>query len=345
MLYGRVSFAILEDRKFKSGPAGLVPPTTSGRPDHVVDPNFDPASADVPEATLLGERQLEFLDAWAEDWQDTDMKAALSQTIFANATSLHGAEQIRLVADYDSNGWPQTGRNEAIRRLRKAYAPHISGDQHLATILHYGVDEWNDAGLAFGVPSIANFYPRSWLPLEPGQNRAPAAPEYTGEYLDGLGNHITVHAAANPGQETGREPAALHDKMPGYGIVRFNKSKRSVTFECWPRYADIETDEQYSGWPLTFALEDNYGREPTAHLATLELRGIENPVLQVFKSGRPPELVYALRVEGSNIRPWVYEYGSYTVHIGEPGTDKMKTVRGLIPLPSGVTRSVIVQFE
>jgi phosphodiesterase/alkaline phosphatase D-like protein len=345
MLYGRVSFAVIEDRKFKSGPAGLAPPTTSGRPDHVIDPNFDPATADVPEATLLGERQLGFLDTWAGDWEGTDMKSVLSQTIFANATSLHGAEQTRLVADYDSNGWPQTGRNEAIKRIRKAYAPHISGDQHLATIIHYGIDTWADAGLAFGVPSIANFYPRSWLPLEPGKNRAPGAPEYTGGYLDGLGNHITVHAAANPGEPTGREPAALHDKTAGYGIVRFNKKNRTITFECWPRYADPKTDKQYPGWPQTFALEDNYGREPTAHLATLELEGIENPVLRVVRGGRRGKLVYALRVVGSTIRPWVYEYGSYTVHIGEPGTNKMKTLRGLIPLPPGVKRTMLVKFN
>ena len=269
------------------------------------------------------------------------MKAVLSQTVFANATSLHGPEQTRLVADYDSNGWPQTGRNEAVRKLRKAFAVHISGDQHLASIIHYGVDQWSDASLSFCVPSIANFYPRSWKPLEPGRNREEASPEYTGEFLDGLGNRITVLAVANPGEPSGREPAALHDKMPGYGMVRFNKAERTVTFECWPRGAGADQDEQYPGWPRTFNIEDNDGREVTGYLSTLDIRGLTDPVLQVF---RRKELVYALRVRGSTIRPWVYEPGSYTVVVGEPGTEKMKTLQGLVPLPPGVKRTFLVEF-
>jgi len=34
--YGRISFAIIEGRKFKSGPNGIVPKTISGRADHVI---------------------------------------------------------------------------------------------------------------------------------------------------------------------------------------------------------------------------------------------------------------------------------------------------------------------
>jgi phosphodiesterase/alkaline phosphatase D-like protein len=57
---GRVSFAIIEDRKFKSGPQGLVP-KQGPRPDHIINPDYDPKSVDVPGAKLLGERQLKFL--------------------------------------------------------------------------------------------------------------------------------------------------------------------------------------------------------------------------------------------------------------------------------------------
>ncbi|NQT89361.1 discoidin domain-containing protein, partial [bacterium] len=137
LLYGRVSFAVLEDRKFKTGPEGVVP-KTQGRSDHVSDPNFDPKTADVPGAKLLGDRQLEFLRAWAADWRGADFKAALSQTVFANAATLHGGGLSRLIADYDSNGWPQTGRNKALHELRRGYAFMIGGDQHLATLIHHG---------------------------------------------------------------------------------------------------------------------------------------------------------------------------------------------------------------
>ena len=49
---GRVSFAIIEDRKFKSGPQGLVP-KQGPRPDHIRNPNYDPKSVDVPGAFVL----------------------------------------------------------------------------------------------------------------------------------------------------------------------------------------------------------------------------------------------------------------------------------------------------
>ena len=172
MNWGGISFAILEDRKFKSGPLGLVPPM-GPRPDHVTDPNYDPKTLDVPGAELLGERQLKFLRAWAADWRDAEMKAVLSQTIFCGGAHLHGSHDNRILADLDSNGWPQSGRNQALAEMRKAFAVHIAGDQHLGTVMHHGIDDWDDAGYSFCVPSIANLYLRWWAPLTPGRDRRP----------------------------------------------------------------------------------------------------------------------------------------------------------------------------
>ena len=53
----------------------------------------------------------------------------------ANAATHHGEPDQSLVADLDSNGWPQTGRNKALRAIRKAGAVHIGGDQHLPTVI------------------------------------------------------------------------------------------------------------------------------------------------------------------------------------------------------------------
>ena len=36
------------------------------------------------------------------------MKAVISQTIFTAMATTHGGERMRLVADYDTNGWPQS---------------------------------------------------------------------------------------------------------------------------------------------------------------------------------------------------------------------------------------------
>src|SRR5262245_59725218 len=64
---GGIDFAIIEDRKWKTGPDGLVPPL-GPRPDHINDPRYDRASIDVPEAELLGPRQLKFLREWGQSW-------------------------------------------------------------------------------------------------------------------------------------------------------------------------------------------------------------------------------------------------------------------------------------
>jgi len=97
---GRISFAILEDRKFKSGPAAVLPEmdVRPNRADHVSVPSYDPSMLDVPEATLLGERQLKFVRQWAADWRDCDMKAVLSQTVLAGGAHLHGSRNNRLYA-------------------------------------------------------------------------------------------------------------------------------------------------------------------------------------------------------------------------------------------------------
>ena len=346
MNYGRIGFAVLEDRKFKSGPAGLAPPTTSGRPDHVIDPNFDPRTADVPGAKLLGDRQLLFLRNWAADWRGIDMKTALSQTIFAGLATHHGANLMYLVADYDSNAWPQSGRNRALHELRRGFAFMIGGDQHLATIVHHGIDDFNDAGWSMAVPSVANFYPRAWNPPTLARNRQPGLPDYTGEYLDGLGNHVTVWAATNPGKTTGVRPAELHDKMPGYGIVRFNKPDRTITIECWPRYSDPTdpgTGGQYEGWPKTIDMEDNYGRKALAYLPTLSFSGLENPVVQVIDES-DGDIVYTLRIIGTEYKPKVFKAGLYTIHAGEPGTERMKTIEHVQSIKDGIEKILYVWF-
>ncbi len=328
---GGVSFAIIEDRKFKTGPLGVVP-KMGPRPDHVTKPGYDPAKLDVPGTVLLGERQLKFLRDWAADWRGAKMKAVLSQTIFCGGAHLHGSRNNRLLADLDSNGWPQTGRNKALAEIRKAFAVHIAGDQHLATIMHHGIDDWNDACWSLCVPSIANLYLRWWAPQEPGKNRQPGMPEYTGEFVDGLGNKVTVWAVANP------SPEENHDKLTtraaGFGVARFNKKDRTITFECWPRNCDVSdpATKQYEGWPKTIKQEDNYARQAVAYLPTLKIRGMDEPVVQVIDES-DGQIVYTLRIQGNEYRPKVFAKGTYTIKVGdqENRTKEIKGVKALDP--------------
>ncbi len=338
---GRVSFAIIEDRKWKSGPQGLVP-QQGPRPDHIRNPDYDPKSVDVEGAVLLGERQLTFLDDWAADWKGADMKCVLSQTVFANAATNHGNIKNRLHADMDSNGWPQTGRNKALKAIRKGFAFMLCGDQHLTTLIHHGIDDWNDAGWSFCVPSIANLYQRWWLPEKPGGNHVEGMPPNTGEYKDGFGNRLTMWAAANPGTLKGD---LLDSRSAGFGVVRFNCTTREITVECWPRKRDITRPEtkQYPGWPKTVTQESNYARKAAAWLPTVTVTGMEDPVIQVIdeKNG---ESVYTLRINGTSWRPKVFAPGSYTLMVGDPDTGKEKVFTGVNALPEDSDKAITVAF-
>jgi hypothetical protein len=45
----------------------------------------------------------------------------------------------------------------------------------------------------------------------------------------------------------------------GYGLIRFNTENQNVTFECWPRNADVTQPDaqQFEGWPMTVSLKNN----------------------------------------------------------------------------------------
>ena len=249
LVVGGIDFAILEDRKFKSGPKGKIP-QQGPRPDHIRNPQYDPNSINLKSLTLLGDRQLHFLNQWGTK-NSGMMKAVLSQTGFCGGAHIHGNLENRLHADLDSNGWPQTGRDKALRLIKKAGAVHIAGDQHLATIIQHGITDYRDGPWAFVVPAIVNdYYSRWWWPEN---EKAGAHPNpntslpWTGDYLDGFSNKISMMAYVNP-----ESPS----KGGGYGLIKFNKELNEVTFECWPRYEDVTKPDasQFEGWPFTITL-------------------------------------------------------------------------------------------
>lgn len=342
LTWGRIGFAIVEDRKFKSQvdilnredlvEAGVV----FSREDHIKElPN--PDVLDVPGAKLLGDRQLAFIRDWAADWEGQDMKAVLSQTPPAMTSQVHSSRRYRLAADLDSNGWPQSGRDRALEEIRKGFALMIGGDQHLATVVHHGVDDWDDAGYSFAVPSIVNHFRRWWRPLEPEREVPEGELEHTGHYTDGLGNKITMVAYANP-DPSRRRYNKWRAQAAGFGIVRFNKRTRQMRLECWPRGCDVTGPEceQYPGWPVTISQEENYGREPVAYLPTLEVTGQMDPVVQVIDEASG-DILYTLRIDGSSYRPKVFREGTYSIRVGEgPSRKVLKHVESLQPGESAV---------
>jgi hypothetical protein len=322
LLIGGIDFAILEDRKFKSGPRGKIP-QQGPRADHITDPNYDPKSIDLPGLELLGERQLRFLDAWGQDWTGAEMKAVLSQTAFCGAVHLHGTRDNRLLADLDCNGWPQSGRNRALEAIRRAWAVHLCGDQHLGVVVKHGIDEWGDGPYGFTSPALVNtIYGRWWQPLDerPGRNPRSNSPlPWTGDYKDGLGNRITMLAYANP-----MDIRNDRQRGDGYGIVRFDKRARRISFECWPRFADpgLGDGAQYPGWPIAVSMADNDGRKPRAWLPDLRFEGVDNPVVQVIRQ-HTGEILYTVRVPGLRFQPPVFAPGRYTVKIGRERPDSV----------------------
>lgn len=165
------------------------------------------------------------------------MKCVLSQTAFCGAVHLHGSRDNRLLADLDCNGWPQSGRRAALREIRRAWAPHLCGDQHLAVVVKHGIDAWGDGPYGFTSPAIVNtIYGRWWHPEDEkaGSNAILESPlPWTGDFEDRLGNLISMLAYANP-----EDPTDEQKRSDGFGVARFNKAQ-TITFECWPRFSNV----------------------------------------------------------------------------------------------------------
>ena len=250
------------------------------------------------------------------------MKAVLSATAFCGAVHMHGGRDQRLLADLDCNGWPQAGRNRALREIRRAWAVHLCGDQHLAVTLKHGIDEFGDGPYGFTSPALVNtIYGRWWHPLDekPGPNPVPNSPlPWTGDFKDGLGNKMSIMAYANP-------PDIQDEKQraDGYGMARFNKRTRTITFECWPRFSNAQDGDkaQFPGWPITVQMAKNDGRKPVAWLPKLKIEGHPNAVVQVIQESTG-EILYTVRTEDASFRPPVYAMGTYTIKAGRDKPDK-----------------------
>ncbi len=264
MVYGGVGFAILADRQFKSGPKSVK--TNGPRPDHVDDPNFDTSQLDLPGLVLLGDRQEKFLEQWVNDWRGHSMKILLSQTVFAGVATHHGNFDGYLKADLDAGAWPQSARNRAIEILRKGKVFHLNGDQHLTSMVQYGVDKQRDSGWSFCTPAIAVGYPRWWRPDElkmPHQNRPRHGLSDTGEFLDGFGNRLYVYAIGNPEVASLKNRYALaHQKGSGFGLVSVDTQAKTYFVESFRFLIDAtdgKSTNQFPGWPVTIHQNENAG--------------------------------------------------------------------------------------
>ena len=348
--YGRVSFAIVSDRVFKSGP-NLVA-DWEGRKDHLKEPLPDPSLIDRPDLDLLGKRQELFLESWIRDWKDSDMKVLLSQTPFTNAATHHGQQDGYLFGDLDSGGWPKKARDRAIGIIRKAFAFHITGDQHLPSLVQYGLESFRDAGWCFCTPAIAVGYSRWFRPDElsiPVSNRPQHNLPNTGEYTDAFGNKNYIYAIGNPGDFGGisNRYKFQQEKTAGLGFVIFDTETRNITMESWRFLSDVtkpDPESQHPGWPLTISQMDNYGREPSAWLPTLRISGDPDPVVEIINQ-TTGELEYIVRIKGNEFMPKVFSNDKFTVKVSYPEKNLVKEFIDIIPATDKGKSELIIDFN
>ena len=122
---------------------------------------------------------------------------------------------------------------------------------------------------------------------------------------------------------------SVEAKTSGLGLVRFDKAKRTITFECWPYLADVtRPGTQMDTWPVQVAQLENYARQAVAHLPSLEISGVKQPLVEIVDEAGG-ELVYLLRPKPGPFRPHVFAPGRYTVRVSEPESGKATTLKGL----------------
>tara|TARA_Y100001934_G_scaffold255823_1_gene323249 strand:- start:2285 stop:3868 length:1584 start_codon:yes stop_codon:yes gene_type:complete len=245
--YGGVHFAILEDRKFKSAPSEVIkkliaPPgfkwpkkrKTDFEIEVVLDPGYDCTKLDRPDLNLLGKEQEAFLTRWSNDLKKSGNLGA----VVTSSPWAHVAMYSPTSADTDSNAWPQSGRNRALKAIGDAPVVMLHGDVHLGTLGRHGVKEFNDGPVAYSLPSFSSRASRKWNPLEPGKNREPGAPENTGEFHDRFGNKVTMYGAGNG--------------LNGYGIIVFDTRNRETELQFHPMNEQRRPiKRKVSGWPHT----------------------------------------------------------------------------------------------
>jgi alkaline phosphatase D len=240
--YGGVSFAAVEDRKFKTGDADGL--DASGQP-------FPPSSLQ-----LLGKRQHTFLSSWASEAPGLP-KVCFTQSLFGCLqTTPSGA----LLRDYDSNGYPAAARTAALRLIGEAKAVMVSGDQHLASVVRHGVAAAADGPVQMVSPPGGTSFQRWFEPA--GALPNPQGTPHTGDVVDGFGNRMRVLAVANPsisfaryrqGHPAGQGLADRSIKRDGYGLVRVDRAAGAFRLESWGSDVDplAPGAAPFAGWPVT----------------------------------------------------------------------------------------------
>ena len=222
--------------------------------------------------------------------------------------------------------------------MRKGAVFQINGDQHLTSLVQYGLDDYRDAGYSFCTPAIWNFYMRWFLPDElgiPAVDRPEHGYPNTGRYEDSFGNKNYVYAVGNPGKITIDRNARQNRynngqiRVSGFGFVTFDQKERTIGIDSWRFLADVEDPnpvrDQFPGWPHQISQFDNLGMGADNVLPEISVNRPDQ--LMQIRNEQTNELVQIYRIKGSTVQPKLHESGTFTIIIGE--NHSRKTITGL----------------
>ena len=257
----------------------------------------------------------------------------LSQTAFCGAVHMHGKANNRLLADLDCNGWPQTPRNRALEEIRRAWAVHLCGDQHLAVVTKQGIEEFGDGPYSFTSPALVNtIYGRWWHPLD-----EKAGPESGAGQSAAVDRRFQGRPRQQDLDDGLRESAGHQGRTPARGRLRHrafrqeeragSRSNAGRAFPMRRRRAERSSPagRSPSPWKTTTAAKS------AGYLPELIFEGGANPVVQVIEEATG-EILYTVRVRGERFQPRVYATGKHTIKLGadKPNT---QTLAALEPKP------------
>ncbi len=342
LTYGRVSFAILEDRKWKTGFASFYPGTDPDNQPDELGYNYD-----HPDAILYGQRQHDFLKAWTTNWEGADLKCILTQTPPCQLATNFADDLLHTGHDFDSNGWPQTPRNESIKLMRKCFPLIVSGDQHFAALAHMGADQWEDGPCVVCVPGVSNGFARAFIPATGGEHGDPTQPNHTGRFQDPWGNKFTMLAVGNPDTPSTWDNAnpqeKTHNKGSGHGFVRFNTLQHSFevnVFRMLPTQPNtpFSPANMFPGFPKTIRQSQNYAKKPTAWLPEFYSTNQENIVIEVWNEATNT-LEYTFRISGKTFKPHTFSVQKHRVVLRH--NDATQVVEDLLPNQDFYTEDIV----
>ena len=202
---------------------------------------------------------------------------------------------------------------------------NINDDQHLRSLVQYGVEEYSDTNWSFCTPAIAVMYLRWFLPDEMGEDVLDR-PEHgypnTGKYTDAFGNKNFVYAIGNPGKNTiNRDSRYSHAQIrsSGFGMITFDQESRDITLDAWRFLANVEDPnpirDQFSGWPLQINQYDNFGQVASNYLPTVEVN-VPNQIIEVRKTSNDA-LIRIFRMNGNSMQVGLHHPGTFTIKVNQ----------------------------